>query len=131
MNLLCPTCLKINITIPTPSTYLVWLLQYNLALNKGSSKRFNLKVQHTIIFTIGFMNLKTFQRTPIFFQVCGIDCSKQIESSHIMEENAWNDKSVGLIVDPHKPKGPSLGPTPNLISFRCSPNSLTLLQNAS
>jgi hypothetical protein len=45
----------------------------------GSSKRFNIQVQHTI----GVMNLKALERTPIFFQVYGTDCSKQIKSSHI------------------------------------------------
>jgi hypothetical protein len=49
----------------------------------GSSKRFNIQVQHTIVFTITVMNLKAFQRTSIFLQVYGIDCSEQIESSHV------------------------------------------------
>jgi hypothetical protein len=39
----------------------------------GSSKRFNLKVQHIIIFTISVVNLKALQRTPIFFEVYHID----------------------------------------------------------
>jgi hypothetical protein len=43
----------------------------------GSSKRFNLEVQHTIIFTIHIMNLKTLQRTPIFFQMYGTDYLEQ------------------------------------------------------
>jgi len=75
-----------------------------------SFKKFNFEVQHTIVFTISIVNLKTLQRTPIFFQVYGIDCSKQIESSHVREENTWNDKSVHFIMDPHMPKAPRLGP---------------------
>ncbi len=56
------------------------------------------------------MNFKALQKTPIFFQMYGIDCLKQIESSHIMEESTWNDKSVGFIMNSHKPKGLGSGP---------------------
>jgi hypothetical protein len=46
-------------------------------MDMGSSERFNIQVQHTIVFTIGVMNLKSFQRTPTFFQMYGTDCSEQ------------------------------------------------------
>ncbi len=49
----------------------------------GSSRRFSLEIQQTIIFTICVMNLEAFQRTPIFFQVDGIDCLEQTKSSHV------------------------------------------------
>jgi hypothetical protein len=56
------------------------------------------------------MNFKAFQKTFVFFQMYGINCLKQIESSHVTNENTWNEeKNVGLIVDPHKPKGLGLG----------------------
>jgi len=40
----------------------------------GSFERFNIQVQLTIIFTMGIVNLKAFQKTFIFFQVYGTDC---------------------------------------------------------
>jgi hypothetical protein len=40
----------------------------------GSFKSFSPKVQHTIIFTSGVVNFKTFKKDPIFFQVYGTNC---------------------------------------------------------
>jgi len=49
------------------------------------------------------MNLKALQRTPIFFQVYGIDfLTNRILTRK--EESTRNEKNVGLIVDPHIPK---------------------------
>jgi hypothetical protein len=33
LNLPCPTCLKIDISVPTPFTYLAWFLKYSLTFN--------------------------------------------------------------------------------------------------
>jgi hypothetical protein len=52
----------------------------------GSSKRFNIQVQHIIIFTIDIVTLKALQRTPTFFHMYGIDYLEQIESSHIRKK---------------------------------------------
>jgi hypothetical protein len=52
----------------------------------GSSKRFNIQVQHIIVFTIGVMNLKTFQRISIFFQMYGVKCLEQTKFSHVRKK---------------------------------------------
>jgi hypothetical protein len=49
----------------------------------GSFERFNIQVQHTIIFTMGIMNLKALQRIFTFFQVYGIDCKPNKQNFHM------------------------------------------------
>jgi hypothetical protein len=49
----------------------------------GSSKRFNIQLQQMIVFMIGVVNLKAFQRTSIFFQMYGMKCLEQTKSSHV------------------------------------------------
>jgi hypothetical protein len=41
---------------------------------------------NTIVFTIGVVNFKAFQKTPTFFQVYGTNCSKQTKSSHVRKK---------------------------------------------
>jgi hypothetical protein len=84
----------------------------------GSSKRFNIQVQHTITFTIGIVNLKALQRNPIFFQVYRTNCSKQIESSHVGKK-IHEMKKWGSYSGPIHAQSPRIEPKPVSITFGC------------
>jgi hypothetical protein len=64
------------------------------------------------------MNFKALQRTPIFFQVYGIDCSKQIESSHIGGKLHGMTKCA-FYSGPTHAQSPKTGPRPILIAIKC------------
>jgi hypothetical protein len=77
----------------------------------GSSKRLNIQVQHTIIFTIDIVNLKSPPKDSHFLLNIWHQLLRANKVHTHGEENIRNDKNVDFIVDPHMPKalGSGLG----------------------
>jgi hypothetical protein len=76
---------------------------------RGPPKSWTLKSNTQLFSQVVSWTSKSSKKIPTFFQMYGIDCSKQTKSSCVTKKFTQNERGVGLIVDPHTPKGPRMG----------------------